>query len=223
MDEPILVINAGSSSIKFLLFETTADGSLAAGPHRQVSGIGTAPRIEVADEGRKLIDQATVVADHQGAIAAIQYWFAAHIGTEAGFTCVGHRVVHGGMAYSEPVLDAVIVALEALVPLAPLHQPHQIAAIRAIRATAPNVPQIACFDTAFYRTQPPLAQQFALPREMTGRACGATAFTACPTNTLSRPCRKSHPAVLGAGSSSPISAMAPARARSRMAAALPRQ
>jgi acetate kinase len=172
MREPILVINAGSSSIKFSVFEITADRLLAAGAHGQVSGIGTTPRIEVADaQDRKLIDQPAVVADHQGAIAAIQDWFAAHIGNEAGFAGVGHRVVHGGMAYAEPVLidDAVIAALEALVPLAPLHQPHHIAAIRAIRAAAPNVPQVACFDTAFHRTQPALAQQFPLPRELTAR------------------------------------------------------
>jgi acetate kinase len=169
MREPILVINAGSSSIKFSVFETTADRLLAAGAHGQVSGIGTRPRIDA--QGRKLIEQPAAGADHQGAIAAIQDWFAAHIGDDAGFAGVGHRIVHGGMAYSEPVLidDAVIAALEALVPLAPLHQPHHIAAIRAIRAGAPSVPQVACFDTAFHRAQPPLAQQFALPREITAK------------------------------------------------------
>jgi acetate kinase len=79
--------------------------------------------------------------------------------------------VHGGTAYAEPVLiDAeVIAALEALVPLAPLHQPHALAAIRAVAAVAPEVPQIACFDTAFHRNQPPLAQLFALPRELTAK------------------------------------------------------
>ena len=172
MREPILIINAGSSSIKFSVFDTAADRSLGAGAHGQVSGIGSTPRIEVADApGRELFDQPAAITDHQGAIAAIQDWFAAHIGDEARFAGIGHRIVHGGMTYSEPVLidDVVIAALEALVPLAPLHQPHHIAAIRAFKAASPNVPQVACFDTAFHRVQPPLAQQFALPREITAK------------------------------------------------------
>src|SRR5204863_10006755 len=98
-------------------------------------------------------------------------WLATHIGSEAELGGVGHRVVHGGTAYAEPVLiDAeAIAALEALVPLAPLHQPHALAAIRAVAGLAPKVPQIACFDTAFHRNQPPLAQLFALPRELTAK------------------------------------------------------
>ncbi len=172
MKEPILVINAGSSSIKFSVFETMADRSLAIGVHGQVAGIGTAPRLEVADGlGRELADQPAAADDHEAAITAIHDWFAAHIGSEAGFAGVGHRVVHGGMTYSEPVVidERVIADLEALVPLAPLHQPHHITAIRAVVAVAPQVPQIACFDTAFHRTQPPLAQQFALPRSLTAK------------------------------------------------------
>jgi len=169
MREPLLVLNAGSSSIKFSVFETAADRSLAAGAHGQVEGIGVGAHFEVADAaGRKLADQAVARDDHQGAIAAIHDWFAAHVGSEAGFDAVGHRVVHGGVAYAEPVLiDAgVLAALEALVPLAPLHQPHNLAAIRAVRAIAPHLPQVACFDTAFHRTQPPVAQAFALPRAL---------------------------------------------------------
>jgi acetate kinase len=172
MREPILVINAGSSSIKFSVFETEADRSLSPGAHGQVAAIGASARIEVADaQGRKLIDQPASAQDHKAAIAAIHDWFAGHIGGEAGLDGVGHRVVHGGTAYAEPVLiDAeVIAALEALVPLAPLHQPHALAAIRAVAAVAPEVPQIACFDTAFHRNQPPLAQLFALPRELTAK------------------------------------------------------
>lgn len=172
MREPILVINAGSSSIKFSVFETLPDRSLAAGAHGQVEGIGTAPRFEVADEhGRKLADNSLTAGDYRGAIAAIHDWFADHVGDEAGFAGVGHRVVHGGTLYSEPVLidEHVVATLEKLVPLAPLHQPANIAAIRAVRAAAPEVPQIACFDTAFHANQPALAREFALPRELTAR------------------------------------------------------
>jgi len=170
MGEQILVINAGSSSIKFSVFDTAADRSLTAGAHGQVEGIGTSPHLEVNDaQGRKLADQRPAADGHAGAIAAIHDWYASHVGGEAGFCGVGHRIVHGGVAYAEPVLidERVLAELTALVPLAPLHQPHNLAAVRAVAASAPEVPQVACFDTAFHRSQPMLAQEFALPRALT--------------------------------------------------------
>ena len=172
MREPVLVINAGSSSIKFSVFETAVDRSLSASAHGQVEGIGTSARLTVNDaRGGKLADQPVAQADYEGAIAAMHAWFGAYFGSESGFDAVGHRVVHGGSEYARPVLidAAVLAALERLVPLAPLHQPQQIAAIRAISAAAPTVPQVACFDTAFHRSQPPLAQQYALPRALTAQ------------------------------------------------------
>jgi acetate kinase len=176
MREPILVINAGSSSIKFSVFDTAPDRSLSAGAHGQVDGLGaetgTPARIAVADaQGGKLIEEPIAGHDHHAAMTAIDDWFAAHFGSEAGFAGVGHRIVHGGRTYAAPVLidDKVLAALEELVPLAPLHEPHNIAAIRAVRAIAPNVPQVACFDTAFHRNAPPLAQEYALPRALTDK------------------------------------------------------
>jgi len=172
MREPILVINAGSSSIKFSVFETAADRSLSAGVHGQVEGIGSAPRLQVGDrQGRQLAARPLSAAGHDGAIAAIHEWFAAHVGSESGFDGVGHRVVHGGLKHSRPALvdGALLADLQALVPLAPLHEPHQIAAIRAVSAAAPKVRQVACFDTAFHRSQTQLAQEFALPRELTAQ------------------------------------------------------
>jgi acetate kinase len=172
MREPILVVNAGSSSIKFSIFETSADRSLSTGAHGEVEGIGTSPHLEVSDpHGTKLADAPVAGAGHTGAIAAIHDWFATHVGNDAGFEGVGHRVVHGGATYSQPVLidSHVMAAVESLIPLAPLHEPHHIAAIRAISAMHPEVPQIACFDTAFHRSQPALAQEFAIPRELTAK------------------------------------------------------
>jgi acetate kinase len=169
---PILVINAGSSSIKFAVFHTAADRSLSQDVHGQVEGIGTSARLTVGDvRGGKLAEQPVTGATHEDAIKAIQQWFASHVGGESGFDGVGHRVVHGGQKYSQPALvDARLLAdLEQLVPLAPLHEPHQIAAIRAVSAAAPKVRQVVCFDTAFHHDQPPLARQFALPRELTAR------------------------------------------------------
>jgi acetate kinase len=169
---PILVINAGSSSIKFAVFRTATDRSLSQDVHGEVEGIGTSAQLTVGDaKGGKLAEQRLSGASHQDAIAAIQHWFAGHAGGEAGFDGVGHRVVHGGQKYSQPALvDARLLAdLERLVPLAPLHQPHQIAAIRAVSAAAPKVRQVVCFDTAFHHAQPSLAREFALPRELTAR------------------------------------------------------
>jgi acetate kinase len=172
MRTPILVINAGSSSVKFSVFETAADRSLTADLHGQVEGIGTSPRLKIANaQGRGVVDQTVAGNDHRAAIAAIHHWFADHRGSEAQFDGVGHRIVHGGTAFSDPVVidERVMTRLEELVPLAPLHQPHHIAAIRAIAAVAPHVPQVACFDTAFHRDQPPLALEFALPRALTAK------------------------------------------------------
>jgi acetate kinase len=172
MHQPILVINAGSSSIKISVFETAADRSLTPRVQGEVAGIGTTPRFSAVDaQGRGLADEFVPRNDHEGAIAAILGWFAGHIGGEAALDGVGHRIVHGGLVYSQPVLidDHVIAELEALVPLAPLHQPHHLAAIRAIKAVAPEVPQVGCFDTGFHRSQPSLAQQFALPRKLTDK------------------------------------------------------
>ena len=139
---PILVLNAGSSSIKFSVFETARDHTLAPRLHGQVEGIGDTPHLTVEDAtvvdakaggatGGKLADQTLAGADHEQAIGAILDWFAAHVGSEAGFDGVGHRVVHGGHTYARPTLiDAqVLENLQRLVPLAPLHQPHQIAAM----------------------------------------------------------------------------------------------
>jgi acetate kinase len=170
--QPIMVINAGSSSIKFSVFETGLDTALAASVHGQVEGIGGSPRLEVVDaRGAKLAQQPLTGTDHAAAIAAIHQWFAAHVGSESGLDGVGHRVVHGGMKYSQPALvdRALLAELEELVPLAPLHEPQQIAAIRAVSAAAPRVRQVVCFDTAFHRSQPSLAQEFALPRKLTAQ------------------------------------------------------
>ena len=170
MKNPILVINAGSSSLKFSVFAGASDGSLAAQGHGLVEGIGDAARLSVTDgQGRELVDRPVTESSHEGAIAAALDWLSADMEPQPSFVGVGHRVVHGGAEFSRPVMvdDRVVAALEALVPLAPLHQPYHIAAIRAVAAAAPGIPQVACFDTAFHRTQPPLAQAFALPRRLT--------------------------------------------------------
>jgi len=170
----ILVLNAGSSSVKFSLFQSDdGDAALRSVFEGQVEGIGQpAARLVVANaSGQVRTDEplsAAEAGDHRLAIARVRAWLRDHGGI-AGLAAVGHRVVHGGLLYGAPVrIDkSVMEELERLIPLAPLHQPHQLAAIRAVADAAPDLPQMACFDTAFHRTQPALAQALALPRELT--------------------------------------------------------
>jgi acetate kinase len=165
----IAVLNAGSSSIKFALYEAGHDGDLLF--RGQIENVGLAPHLKAVDAAGAVAAErrwANGVLDHHAATAEIL-----KVGREllAGRPVIafGHRVVHGGTEFSQPVLvdPAVVEALAKLVPLAPLHQPHNLAPIEAIAAAAPTMPQVACFDTAFHRTQPALAQEFALPRDLT--------------------------------------------------------
>ncbi len=165
----ILVLNAGSSSLKFSLFDA-GDGALATSAHGEVEGLGTQPRLTVegsggaATVGRDLA--ATEARTPEDAIGLVVGWLREHRGDDS-IDAVGHRVVHGGTVFTRPTLvdDRVYREIEALVPLAPLHQPHNLAAIRAVRAWRPDLPQVACFDTAFHRDHPLLADLYALPWE----------------------------------------------------------
>jgi acetate kinase len=168
----LLVVNAGSSSVKFSVFEAVNDEALANRMQGEVDGIGVSPRLRVIDaQGRTLTDTPVRVEDADAAMLLTHAWVREHVGREAAFAAIAHRIVHGGQDYVEPVVidDAVIARLEALVPLAPLHQPQQIAAIRTLARLAPGVPQVGCFDTAFHHDAPVLAQAFALPRELTAK------------------------------------------------------
>ena len=169
MREPLLVLNAGSSSIKFSVFETGPDRSPAVAFDGQVERIETEPRFAVADAaGRLLAAPAVDGPGHDRAIRAILRWFERQVGSEGSLAGAGHRIVHGGDidAAALPIDTALLGRLEALVPLAPLHQPHNLAAIRAVAAAAPGLRQVACFDTAFHRHQPALARRVALPRAL---------------------------------------------------------
>jgi len=135
----------------------------------QIQGIGNQPNFKVNNShGVVLVERTFSVDeahDHTDAITIIRAWLGEYF-AKGTLLAVGHRVVHGGQHYSAPILiDAKVLAeLEDLVPLAPLHQPHNLAAIRVLLETIPSLPQVACFDTAFHRVQPEIAQRFALPR-----------------------------------------------------------
>ena len=173
MGDAIAVLNAGSSSIKFSLFDAD-DGELALAIHGQAEELYTAPRFVAKDAGGKTVAEKAwgegVSLGHAGALDHLLAFLRTEL-SDRRLVGVGHRVVHGGLEYAQPVrLDAAVcAALDKYVPLAPLHQPHNLAPIRLLLERSPGLPQVACFDTAFHRGQPPVAQAFALPAAITAR------------------------------------------------------
>ncbi|MFQ3787092.1 acetate/propionate family kinase [Halomonas sp. A29] len=176
MSGEILVVNSGSSSLKFALFEAAHAENPMALTLRcrgQFSGLGDQARVELGAGFDEAADEAYTAAlrnvpsmlGHQGALARLLEWIEANpaLGDLRG---VGHRIVHGGARYRDPLrLDETSLGeLEALVMLAPLHQPYGLAPVRALADLRPSLPQVACFDTAFHATQPAVAQTFPLPR-----------------------------------------------------------
>jgi acetate kinase len=173
MADAIAVLNAGSSSFKFSLFAQGPDGAVVVA-RGQAEGLYTAPRFVAKDAAGAVIGEKTwgqgFELGHDGALEHLVGFLREKLAHHR-LVGVGHRVVHGGQEYTQPVrIDAAVVtALEKYVPLAPLHQPHNLAPIKALLARLPQLPQVACFDTAFHRRQPPVAQAFALPRSITDR------------------------------------------------------
>jgi len=165
----LLVLNAGSSSIKFSVYEVGESAAAPASLYRgEVDGLGARPRFVARDQrGARLADETLSGAAHDDGLAAILAWIEART-SNATVVAAGHRVVHGGVRYTRPVrvTPEVMRELEALIPLAPLHQPHNLDAITALSKSRPALPQVACFDTAFHATQPAVAQAFALPRAL---------------------------------------------------------
>ena len=170
----LIVLNAGSSSLKFQVFEILDGAELRLFWRGLYEGLGGAAHFVIKHAGGANLDEISWgSADgfgHEEALVHLVSWLRQHQ-EERKLVSIGHRVVHGGEAFSGPVLvnDSVVQKLEALVPLAPLHQPHNLVPIRIVRRRLPNVPQVACFDTAFHQTQPDIASLFALPREMRER------------------------------------------------------
>ena len=170
MSDAILVINAGSSSVKFSLFEghvrPTRRNFLCDG---SCDGIGHRVHFTAKDHtGASLVDRyLDEGCTHEDALAALLGWVETQFQSHR-LIAAGHRVVHGGTRYSAPVrIDAEVVAeLTRLIPLAPLHEPHHLAAIAGIAKLNPALPQFACFDTSFHHAQPAVAAAFALPRRL---------------------------------------------------------
>lgn len=163
MTASILIFNAGSSSIKFAIYEAETLEIFVSG---EIAAIGEAARFKVS--GKKAGDLAGASPPAKGDHEALTVWLldAIRATSEPRIAGAGHRVVHGGPQFDKPVVidDKVVEALDRLTPLARAHQPRSLAAIRTVAKCWPQLPQVACFDTSFHRTQPRLAQLFALPR-----------------------------------------------------------
>ena len=170
MDDYALVLNAGSSSLKFCVFQRLSEKDWQVASRGQIEGIGTAPRLSAKDaRGVVLAGNSldATVSDGHAAIDALASWLrskwhGAHV------LGIGHRVVHGGMRYGQPVLVTrqILSHLYEVVPLAPLHQPYNLAAIDAVFERMPDVPQIACFDTGFHSGHSQVADLIPLPRNI---------------------------------------------------------
>jgi acetate kinase len=169
-ERAIVVLNAGSSSVKFSVY-FRGGAELELRLRGQVEALFSRPHFIARDAGGQPVGEKTWDEEtrlgHDGALGHL-FDFLRERADGAQLAGVGHRVVHGGLDYTQPVrVDSVVLAaLEKFVPLAPLHQPHNLAAIRAVIERAPEVPQVACFDTAFHRSNPEIAQMFALPNEL---------------------------------------------------------
>jgi acetate kinase len=169
MNDYALVLNAGSSSLKFSVYRRPSGMRWHVEAHGQIDGIGRSPRLTAHGEHGSLADEKldTSVKDGRAAVEHLASWLRARY-AGARVLGVGHRVVHGGAKYTSPcvVTPPVLEDLRALIPLAPLHQPHNLAAIEAVSERIPDVPQVACFDTSFHRGQSPVAELVPLPKRI---------------------------------------------------------
>ena len=168
--DTILVVNAGSSSVKFQIFSVEGEGKLRRLIKGQMDGIGSRPRLRASGaDSDPLADRAypiEAVPDVPAAMGIAGGWLRDELRISP--MAVGHRVVHGGPDYDRPVLidHGVVARLERFVALAPLHQPHNLAPIRSLLANFPALPQVACFDTAFHRTHDAVADYYAIPYQL---------------------------------------------------------
>jgi len=168
MDDYALVLNAGSSSLKFCLFRRSTGEGWGQEARGQIEGIGTSPKLSVKGaDGDSLVNEALLVRDGHEAVDALAAWLRSNY-SGARVLGVGHRVVHGGPDFAEPIVVTpdVLSTLHKLAPLAPLHQPYNLVAIEAVFARLPGLPQVACFDTGFHRGHSAVAELVPLPRDV---------------------------------------------------------
>ncbi|MBC7906844.1 MAG: acetate/propionate family kinase [Rhodospirillaceae bacterium] len=191
MDELILVVNAGSSSVKFALYQASQE--ICAG---QAEGLLTQPRFHARSIGAEPETHAIPEAGHHAAVAFLAAWLHTAFPAQR-VSAVGHRVVHGGDPAPGPTLvtPELLARLESLVPQMPLHLPHNLAPIHALPRLRPDLPQVACFDTSFHRTLPRLEQLFAIPRELIGEGVRRYGFHGLSYEFIARRLKEIAPAI----------------------------
>ena len=172
MSDAIVVLNAGSSSLKFCIFDV-GRGGMDLVARGQMEGLGTSPRFKAKNMQGETIADAPMSSPsgkvgHGEGFAHLAGWAREHYAGEYQLVAVGHRMAHGGLKYSQATLitPEVMGELEELIPLVPLHQPHNLAGVNAVMQLRPDIPQVACFDTAFHRNRPVVSERFGLPNEL---------------------------------------------------------
>lgn len=197
MAHAVLTLNAGSSSIKFSLYEVQSSDGLAIASSGEIEGIGSAPHFVARDrQGKLLAERSWAKPDQEfgSLLEEVVSWTESHL-AEDRLIAVGHRIVHGGRDHDRPelVTPELLTLLDQLTPLAPLHEPHNLAPIRALRSIRPNLPQVACFDTAFHHSLPKVATRFALPRQYEASGVRRYGFHGLSYEYISRQLRKLAP------------------------------
>jgi acetate kinase len=164
----VLTINSGSSSVKVALYRMERPETLALSGSIERIGLKGGSFHLVNGQGESVVDRHLDLPDHDAALTTLFEWLQDHGALGQAIDAVGHRVVHGGTKYSQPhlVSSELIAALKEFIPLAPAHLPHEIEAIQAVAQCCPDLPQVACFDTAFHRHMPDVVQMYALPRHL---------------------------------------------------------
>lgn len=195
MADAILAFNAGSSSIKFSLFEVRQTGRLALTLRGELEQGGSGQHFIARDStGGLLAEETSPGQSFLPLMEKVIGWAERHLGGDR-LLAVGHRIVHGGAEHDRPerVTPELLAALDRLIPLAPLHEPHNLAPIRAIATARPTLPQVACFDTAFHSTMPVVATRFALPRSYEDEGVRRYGFHGISYEYLSRQLRELAP------------------------------
>lgn len=170
MDDYTLVLNAGSSSLKFCVYQRPQGANWRLEARGQIEGIGTSPRFSAKDADGTSLAEVRLdlnVLDGRKALDTLARWLRSRY-DGSKVLGVGHRVVHGGAKYTHPIIvtPEVLTDLRALIPLAPLHQPYNVGAIEAVFERIPDVPQVACFDTSFHRNHAAVADVIPLPKDL---------------------------------------------------------
>jgi acetate kinase len=202
LDSVILTLNAGSSSLKFAAFRLADGGEPSVLASGQIEGIGATAKGSVkrasGETADLSFDGSHARIDHAAATGSILDWLR-KAGYDSSIAAVGHRIVHGGPDFAQPVRidDATLTKLKALIPLAPLHQPHNVAGVEAAIKAFPSTPQVACFDTAFHRSHSFINDTYALPRSYYDEGIRRYGFHGLSYEFITRKLRTIAPQIAG--------------------------